>query len=113
MVFSMFMFFFSNFLDKSEIKTSVDLMKNAAGDNDRDIELVRFFEETCALLTPIIEMKKESSFDDLFKACKGIKKSVCSKIFEKVVCLVIFVLEIGNTFYIFGFGYTCFSVFLF
>ena len=63
-------------------------MKNAAGDNDRDIELVRFFEETCAVLTPIIELDSESGFEQLHEACKTIKSQVgknFKKVLEKIV----------------------------
>ena len=66
-------------------------MKNAAGDNDRDIELVRFFEGTCAMLTPIIELDNKAGFNELHEACRAIKSHIGNNfknVLEKVVSIL-------------------------
>uniref|UniRef100_A0A7M5X461 AAA+ ATPase domain-containing protein n=1 Tax=Clytia hemisphaerica TaxID=252671 RepID=A0A7M5X461_9CNID len=62
--------------DKSEIQTSVDFMKNAAGDRHREIELVKFFEEICSVLTPLIDLTNDAGFIEFQQACEGINRQM-------------------------------------
>ena len=62
-------------------------MKNAAGDRHREIELVRFFEEICAVLTPLFELTNNAGLDEFQQACENIQKQMGYNTANKMVCM--------------------------
>ena len=63
--------------DADEIKTSVDIMKNAAGENAREIVLVKIFEEVCSVFIPVLfDLKEYFGYTQFRRVCKAVSVNI-------------------------------------
>lgn len=53
------------------------MMKNAAGENAREIELVKIFEEVCSVFIPVLfNLKEQFGYTEFRLICEDVSKKI-------------------------------------
>jgi len=53
------------------------MMKNAAGENAREIELVKIFEEVCSVFIPVLfNLKEQFGYTDFRLICEDVSNNI-------------------------------------